>query len=103
MPRGRRRSSGTVRRYLPSLAAVSLLMLVAATGASADTGSFSNPSVVNIPGSGTGPAPANPYPSTIGAAGMAGTVTRAQVTLSNLDHQFFSDIDALLVGPGGQT
>jgi subtilisin-like proprotein convertase family protein len=45
---------------------------------------------------------ATPYPSTITVSGLANPVTRLTVTLSNLVHTFPSDLDLLLVGPGGQ-
>ncbi len=45
---------------------------------------------------------ATPYPSTINVSGLAGLLTRATVTLSNLSHSWPSDIDALLVSPTGQ-
>jgi uncharacterized repeat protein (TIGR01451 family) len=43
-----------------------------------------------------------PYPSTINVSGLSGTVGKATVTLSNLNHSFVPDIDALVVGPAGQ-
>ncbi len=46
-------------------------------------------------------APATPYPSTINVAG-AGTLQRLQVRLNGMSHTFPSDVDILLVGPGGQ-
>ena len=47
-------------------------------------------------------AAGSPYPSTINVIGMNGTVTNVTVTLRSLSHQWGRDIDALLVGPGGQ-
>lgn len=86
-----------------NLGTVSKTFLVGATLSSTTT--FSNPALITIPGSGTGAAtgaPANPYPSTINVAGLVGTVTKVTVKLNSLDHTFPGDIDALLVGPGGQ-
>jgi uncharacterized repeat protein (TIGR01451 family)/uncharacterized delta-60 repeat protein len=45
---------------------------------------------------------ATPYPSVINVNGLAGLVTKATVTLTNLNHTWPSDIDALLVSPAGQ-
>jgi subtilisin-like proprotein convertase family protein len=51
----------------------------------------------------SGVALASPYPSAINVSGLAGTVTKVTVTLTGLSHTFPSDVDILLVGPGGQT
>ncbi|MCI0389062.1 MAG: M36 family metallopeptidase [Acidobacteria bacterium] len=69
------------------------------------TSSFSNPAAIIIPGAGTGAAtgaPSNPYPATINVAGIMGTVSKVTVNLFNYSHTFPSDVDVLLVGPGGQ-
>jgi hypothetical protein len=66
---------------------------------------FSNTTAITIPASGTGAttgAPANPYPSTIAVSGLTGTVTKVTATLTNFSHTFPSDVDVVLVGPGGQ-
>jgi subtilisin-like proprotein convertase family protein len=60
---------------------------------------LSNPAELTIP---AGPAPANPYPSTIAVSGLLGTIVDVEVTLTGLSHTFASDLDILLVGPGGQ-
>ncbi|MGE0128799.1 MAG: Ig-like domain repeat protein [Blastocatellales bacterium] len=62
---------------------------------------FSNSASIAIPGSGTGPAAASPYPSNINVAGMSGTITNVTVTLNNLSHTSSGDIDVLLVSPTG--
>ena len=61
------------------------------------TFAFSNTTTINIPDSGA----ASPYPSNIFVA-SAGIITKVTVKLNNLSHSFPSDIDVLLVGPGGQ-
>jgi subtilisin-like proprotein convertase family protein len=61
------------------------------------TVTFSNPATITILDGG----PAAPYPSNIAVA-IAGTITKVTVRLNNLSHTFPSDIDILLVGPGGQ-
>jgi len=48
-------------------------------------------------------ATASPYPGTLTASGVTGTVTNITVTLMNLTHGFLDDIAVLLVGPGGQS
>ena len=70
------------------------------------TTSFSNATALTIPASGTGTttgAPAGPYPSNIVVSGMSGTISKVTVNLKSLTHTFPSDVDVLLVGPGGQT
>ncbi|HEX5705695.1 MAG TPA: proprotein convertase P-domain-containing protein [Pyrinomonadaceae bacterium] len=66
--------------------------------------SFSNPNAITIldtPRIG-GVAPSSPYPSSINVAGVSGTVTRVAVRINGFNHTFPSDVDMLLVGPGGQ-
>jgi subtilisin-like proprotein convertase family protein len=48
-------------------------------------------------------ASGSPYPSTAALAGASTTPDRVEVHLENVTHTFTEDIDALLVGPGGQT
>jgi uncharacterized delta-60 repeat protein/uncharacterized repeat protein (TIGR01451 family) len=65
---------------------------------------FANPSAIVIndsPSYGTAGL-ATPYPAVININGLAGLVTKATVTLTNLNHTWPSDIDALLVSPTGQ-
>src|SRR5262245_18115077 len=58
---------------------------------------FTNPAAITIPDAST----ASPYPSTIVVSGMAGTVTKATVTLNGLSHNAGRDLYMLLVAPNG--
>jgi subtilisin-like proprotein convertase family protein len=83
---------------LTLLFATALVALgITAAGASAATVTFSNPTPIQIPDSGT----ATPYPSTVGVTGFGGGVQKATVTLRDLTHTCPQDITALLVGPSG--
>ncbi len=62
------------------------------------TTSFASASAVTIPTSGN----ASPYPASITASGLTGTVMKVTATLSGFAHTFPDDVDVLLVGPGGQ-
>ncbi|MDQ6777331.1 MAG: Ig-like domain repeat protein, partial [Actinomycetota bacterium] len=48
-------------------------------------------------------ADATPYPSNIFVSGLSGTLNHIAVTLNNVSYSHSQDIDALLVGPAGQT
>jgi hypothetical protein len=48
-------------------------------------------------------ADATPYPSDVFASGLGGTLSQVSVTLSGVSYRYSQDIDALLVGPGGQS
>jgi subtilisin-like proprotein convertase family protein len=66
---------------------------------------FANSAPLIIPGTGTGTstgAPANLYPSTIEVSGISGTVSKVTAQIFGFNHTFPSDVDILLVGPGGQ-
>src|SRR5262245_47871607 len=74
-------------------------------GMTITTSSFSNTAPIIIPATGLGDptgAPSNPYPSTINVSGVTGTVTKVTVQLFRFGHGWTSDVDVLLVGPGGQ-
>lgn len=47
-------------------------------------------------------ASASPYPSTIAISGMAGTISKVTATLRGFTHTWPSDVDIILVSPGGQ-
>lgn len=67
-----------------------------------NTFSRTNSASISIPGSGT-QGPAALYPSTVAFSGITGTVVSVRVTLAGLTHGYAGDVDALLVGPTGQT
>jgi subtilisin-like proprotein convertase family protein len=74
----------------------SAFVLVVANVAQAQT---CNTGTIMIPDSGV----ATPYPSFITVSGEPTSITTVTLTLNELTHTFPSDIDILLVGPGGQT
>ena len=76
-----------------SLGAVEFLIPVGASGAFRSTGEI----VINDL------APASPYPSQITVSGLAGAIRKATVTLYDFQHTYPQDVNALLVGPGGQS
>jgi subtilisin-like proprotein convertase family protein len=59
---------------------------------------FSNPAAITINDAGV----ATPYPSNITVSGIINPVTKVTITLTGFNHTFPSDVDVLLVGPGGQ-
>ena len=69
-----------------------------------NNGTFANTAPITIPSGAPDVTigPAMPYPSTINVAGLAGTISKVTVTLTNFSHTFPDDLDVLLVGPGGQ-
>jgi subtilisin-like proprotein convertase family protein len=82
------------------LVALGVLAAVGVAAGVASGQSFSG-GTITIPASGS-QGNAAPYPSTIAVSGVP-VVTRVQVVLSGLTHSFPSDLDVLLVGPGGQS
>jgi len=48
-------------------------------------------------------AAASSYPSVVHVANVTGRVTQVTVTLHSLSHTYASDLDIILVGPGGQS
>jgi subtilisin-like proprotein convertase family protein len=86
-----------------SLGTVSFPIRIGGTVSS--TASFSNPTPIIIPATGTGDntgAPSNPYPSTIEVSGVTGTISKVTVQLFDFNHTWPDDVDVLLAGPGGQ-
>jgi Ca2+-binding RTX toxin-like protein len=91
-----RRRPGAAALRLAVLAGCAAALTVPAP-ASAATQTFSNGETISIPDSGT----ATPYPSDVVASGLPGAITKVTVTLSGLTHTSPSNLDVLLVGPGG--
>ena len=90
-----RATAGMMARLAVLAACAAALLLPGSAGAA--TQSFSNGSPIAIPAAGS----AEPYPSTIGVAGLPGAVTKVTAGLHGLSHTAPSNIDALLVGPEG--
>jgi subtilisin-like proprotein convertase family protein len=86
---------------LSVVSALAALLLVAAP-ASAETQTFTNPTLIKIPASGD-VGPASPYPSTVAVSGMSGPVTDVNVTLHRFGHTVPASIAVLLVSPSGDT
>jgi hypothetical protein len=86
-----------------SLAAATIAFGVLPGAARADSATLINPTEIRIPGTYTGPATVGGYPSRIGVAGLAGTVSRVRVLLININWGGDREqLDLALVGPGGQ-
>lgn len=64
---------------------------------------FTDPARIEIPKNGTASGAAAPYPTTIEAEGLEGTVTDVSVRLNGLHHPFANDVEVMLVGPQGQS
>jgi hypothetical protein len=90
------------RRLVPLAAALLIAVLAPAAAQAAETHNFINTDDLAPPGSAGTFGPANHYPSTIVVSGLAGTVTRATVTLIDLNSASADDIDMVLTGPNGQ-
>jgi hypothetical protein len=81
--------------------AVAVALLPAA--ARAETRTFLNSTDLFAIGDVNGTVgPANEYPSTIAVSGVPGTVTKATVTVLNLESGNGDDIDMAIAGPNGQ-
>jgi hypothetical protein len=85
-----------------ALAAALLVAVLAPASARAETHTFLNTSDL-VPSGGAGDfGPAGTYPSSIIVSGLTGTVTRATVTIVDLDSSSPDDIDMVITGPNGQ-
>jgi subtilisin-like proprotein convertase family protein len=68
------------------------------------TRTFSNTSDITVLTGNDSPLPAsNRYPSPIAVDGLKGKIRDVNLRLNDLDHPIPSDVEVLLVGPGGQT
>jgi hypothetical protein len=92
------RTTARVAMLAMVAAAVAVSSGTSATTASAATGTGANTTPIVIPDSGAGSL----YPSPVTVSGLGGTVTDVNLTLSGLEHTCTTDLDFLLVGPGGQ-
>jgi hypothetical protein len=97
----------SIRRAKAAIVGAGALIATAVLAAPAQgaVNTLSNPTPITIPAGapGTTAGPADPYPSTIDAAGLVGTIADVDVTLSDFSHTFPADVGVLLVGPGGQS
>ena len=82
-------------------AATFMALACSAQAATFTGGAVSMPDVPALPD--CVPGLATPYPSQISVAGLGGTITDVNVTVTNFTHSFPGDVRMLLVGPGGQT
>jgi subtilisin-like proprotein convertase family protein len=85
-----------------NLGTVTFTISIGATVTNQTTFSNTNTIIINDTPRVSGIALATPFPSTINVSGVTGTVTKVTVFLDNFSHTFPSDVDILLVGPGGQ-
>ena len=72
---------------------------VTVTSLPAGTKSFTNTTAIAILDN----TAASLYPSVINVSGLGGAVTNVTLTLRSFSHEWGRDVDALLVGPAGQT
>lgn len=67
------------------------------------TRQFRNPAPMNLPTADFAPVSASLYPSPIEVRGLQGPIRDVNVRLFGYSHANASDVEALLVGPNGQT
>ena len=89
----------TTRATIAILAGVLALAALPAVASSA-TWTRANTTAMHLP---PDPAPTTPYPSTIAVEDLPGKVTKVVPTLVGTRHTNAGDIDALLLGPNGQS
>ena len=66
--------------------------------------SFTNRTIINVPGAITVPSagPADPYPALLTVTNVTGILRKVTVRLNSLTHTWPADIDIMLVSPAGQ-
>jgi hypothetical protein len=84
------------KQWLAALCCAPLFVYSGLAGA-ADIFSNSNPVFIN------NDAVADPYPSVIVVSNLVGEVARVTLTVSNLTHEYPTDLEILLVASSGQT
>ena len=98
-----RRLRKSVVSMMGAVLVVGATLVAVAPAASAAGTTFTNGGSITLNDpSGSGPAEAKPYPSSIAVSGQTGTVISLTVTLSGIDYPVSQDIGALLVGPTGK-
>ena len=93
------------RTPLLALAAAGATLAIAGT-ASADTGSFSNPTPIapaDRISNNDNPGVPDPFPSELAVNALSGSIADVDVTLHDVSTTFAADIDVLLVAPDGRT
>ena len=91
------------RGTLTLLASLVVATALLPAAASAETHTFLNSTNLGPPGGAGTAGPANEYPSSIVVSDVSGTVTKASVTVLDLDSASGDDIDMAMTGPNGQT
>jgi hypothetical protein len=88
----------SLSRRATVVTAAAMLLAALALGGPASAVVIPNPGSISIADKGQ----ATPYPATVSVSGLSGTITDLNVSLKGVSHTFPDDIEALLVGPGGQ-
>ncbi|MEY2408683.1 MAG: large repetitive protein [Verrucomicrobiota bacterium] len=92
------------RPYKSALLCLILAGIHLVATAQTTTKSFTNATPIDILELGDhSPYLASLYPSTIAVSGLPALITKVTATLRNFGHESPSDVDALLVGPGGES
>jgi len=91
------------RHTLTLIVSFAFAVALLPASASAETRTFLNTADLDPSGSGALSGPATDYPSSIAVSGVPGTVTKARVTVINLNSASGDDIDMAMTGPNGKT